>query len=186
MIKKILCFNLILSFFFSITFAEIKKNIINNIDTIESLNFNFTQSTNVSEEFGESLLLFPEKLKCNYEDESLKELIINGKTLAITKKKYNKTYYYPISKSPFFKILNKKELKNIINLSDVELINNIIHLKYYDTENQKIIIFFNEKNFDLLGWQIDDQFNNSTKFLISIFSKNSFINEDTFKIPTFN
>ena len=45
---------------------------------------------------------------------------------------------------------------------------------------------FDKKNFDLLGWQIDDQFNKNTKFSISINSRNNFIDKDTFKIPTFN
>jgi len=186
MIKKIIFFNLIFLLCFSISFSEIKKNIINNLDSIESINFSFIQTTNGNEEFGECLLLFPEKLKCIYDDKALKELIINGKTLAITKKKYNKTYYYPISKSYFLKILNKNELKKIINLSEAKLINNKIHLKYFNTESQKIIIMFDKKNFDLLGWQIDDQFNKNTKFSISINSRNNFIDKDAFKIPTFN
>ena len=57
---------------------------------------------------------FIKKLKCNYFDDKEKELVINNKRLAITQKRYNKTYHYPISKSPFLNILYKDKLLEIV------------------------------------------------------------------------
>ncbi len=188
MLKKILYFILLSIFLTQISRAQIKNDIITNLDNIESINFSFVQITNNKQEIGECLLLFPGKLKCNYNDRYPKELIINGKTLTITIKKNEQinTYYYPISKSPFIKILDKSELKKIINSGEAEYINSNIRLKYIDNKNQTIFLLFDKNSFDLLGWLINDQFNNEIKFLININSKNDVIEEDTFKHPKFN
>ena len=83
--------------------ANQKDQIINQLNNLDSLEFTFDQFVNEKLEKGSCLLKFPGKLKCQYFDNKQKELVINNKRLAITQKKYNKTYYYPISKSPFFK-----------------------------------------------------------------------------------
>jgi outer membrane lipoprotein-sorting protein len=188
MLNKILYFILLSIFLTQVTHAQIKNDIVTNLDNTESINFSFVQSTNNKQEIGECLLLFPGKLKCSYNDRYPKELIINGKTLTITIKKNKKinTYYYPISKSPFLKILDKSELKKIINSSEIEYINSKISLKYVDSKNQTIFLLFDRNSFDLLGWLINDQFNNEIKFLININSKNNIIEKDTFKHPKFN
>ena len=59
-------------------------------------------------EKGNCLLKFSGKLKCEYFDNKEKEIVINNKKLAITQKRYNKTYRYPIAKSPFLNILYKE------------------------------------------------------------------------------
>ena len=188
MLKKILYFILLSILLTQVSRAQIKNDIITNLDNIESINFSFVQSTNNKQEIGECLLLFPGKLKCSYNDRYPKELIINGKTLTITIKKNKKTntYYYPISKSPFLKILDKSELKKIINSSEIEYINSKINLKYINSTNQEILLLFDKNSFDLLGWLINDQFDNEIKFLIKINSKNDVIKKDTFKHPKFN
>ena len=81
-------------------------------------------------EKGSCLLEFPGKLKCDYFDDKEKELIINKKRLAITQKRYNKTYYYPISKSPFLNILYKDKLLEIVQSGKLELSDQIIKLNY--------------------------------------------------------
>ena len=82
-------------------FSDEKENIIFQINTINSLEFTFQQEINDKLEEGECLLKFPGKLKCNYYDNKQKEIIINNGNLAITQKRYDKTNFYPISKSPF-------------------------------------------------------------------------------------
>ena len=91
-------------------FAEEKDKIITQLNNLNSLEFTFNQVVNDKTENGSCLLEFPGKLKCDYFDDKKKELIINKKSLAITQKRYNKTYYYPISKSPFLNILYKDKL----------------------------------------------------------------------------
>ena len=86
------------------------------------------------------------------------KLIINKKRLAITQKRYNKTYYYPISKSPFLNILYKEKLLEIIQSGELELSDKTIKLIYVG--GNEITVFFDRKTLDLKGWQIIDQYNN--------------------------
>ena len=78
--------------------ANEKNLIVSQLNNLNSLEFTFDQIINDKTEKGNCFLEFPGKLKCNYFDDKKKELIINNKRLAITQKRYNKTYYYPISK----------------------------------------------------------------------------------------
>ena len=115
-----------------------------------------------------------------------KELIINNNRLAITQKRYNKTSYYSISKSPFKKILDKKELIKIINLGKIEIVDKKIYLTYVDEISQEILITFNKNSFNLLGWAFNDQFNNYVNFSINILQKNIVLEEEDFDIPKLN
>jgi len=104
--------------------------------------------------------------------------------MAITQKRYNKTYYYPMSKSPFLNILYKDKLLEIVKMGDLVLTDNIIKLIYLG-EN-RITIFFDRKTLDLKGWEIIDQYNNNIKFFLNIVSKNDIYKKETFKIPNIN
>jgi outer membrane lipoprotein-sorting protein len=86
-------------------YASEKEKIVNQLKNLNSLEFTFDQVINDKTEKGSCLLKFPGKLKCDYFDDKKKELIINNKRLAITQKRYNKTYYYPITKYTILKIL---------------------------------------------------------------------------------
>ena len=63
--------------------ADEKKQIIKELNNIESLEFNFIQSINNETEKGRCLLKFPGKLKCYYSDKKEKEIVINNKKLAV-------------------------------------------------------------------------------------------------------
>jgi|TARA_B110000438_G_scaffold261559_1_gene272338 outer membrane lipoprotein-sorting protein len=162
--------------------ANEKLNIINKLSKINSIEFNFRQINNKSEETGKCLLLFPARLNCDYNDEKRKQLIINKKSLAITQRKYNKTYYYPISKSHFVDILNKEKLVNLINQSVINIVDEQINL----INTNGIIILFNKSNYNLMGWEIKDKFNNKVSFLIDIISTNIDIDKKLFQIPKLN
>ena len=164
--------------------ANEKSQILNQIKNLNSLEFTFNQLTNEKTEKGSCLLEFPGKLKCEYFDDKQKELIINNKKLAITQKRYNKTYHYPISKSPFLNILYKNELLEIIKSGKLEFEDQLIKLVYLN--GSKITIFFNKKNLDLRGWKIVDQYNNNINFTLDIVAKNDTFKKDTFKIPEIN
>ena len=164
--------------------ANEKSRIIAQLNNLNSLEFTFDQLVNAKIEKGSCLLKFPGKLKCNYFDDKKKELVINNRKLAITQKRYNKTYYYPISKSPFLNILYKDKLLEIVRSGELELIGQMIKLVYLG--DNEITVFFDKKTFDIKGWQIIDQYNNSINFSLKIVAKNDIFKKETFKIPKIN
>ena len=164
--------------------ASEKKQIVNQLNNLNSLEFTFDQIINNKTEKGSCLLEFPGKLKCYYFDDKKKELIINKKRLAITQKRYNKTYYYPISKSPFLNILYKDKLLEIVQSGKLELSDQIIKLIYLGGD--EITIFFDRKTLDLKGWRIIDQYNNNINFSLDIVAKNGVFKKGTFKLPEMN
>ena len=182
-VRKFLLILLFTSFSFSLS-ANQKNQIITQLNNLNSLEFTFKQLVNEKLEEGSCLLEFPGKLKCEYFDSKQKELIINDKRLAITQKKYNKTYYYPISKSPFLNILYKDKLLEIVKSGKLELGEQLIKL-IYSSENE-ITVFFDIKTLNLKGWKIVDQYNNNINFSLNIVSKNDTYKKDTFKIPKIN
>ena len=175
---KIFIFSILLSVNLS---AVEKDQIVAQLNNLNSLEFTFDQIINDKNEKGSCLLEFPGKLKCDYFDDKKKELIINKKRLAITQRRYNKTYYYSISKSPFLNILYKDKLLEIVRSGKIELTDQIIKLIYLG--NNKITVFFDKKTLDLKGWQIIDQYNNNIIFSLKIVAKNDIFKKGTFKIP---
>ena len=182
-VRKFFLILLFTSFSFSLS-ANQKDQILTQLNNLNSLEFTFTQLVNEKLEEGSCLLEFPGKLKCEYFDNKQKELIINDKRLAITQKKYNKTYHYPISKSPFLNILYKDKLLEIVKSGKLELTEQVIKLIYL-SENE-IIVLFDRKTLDLKGWEIIDQYNNNINFSLNIVSKNDAYKKGTFKIPNIN
>jgi len=183
--KKIIFIFIFSSFFFQILFAD-KIKIIDNLNKTKSIKFNFTQRINNYDEKGQCIILFPGQLKCDYDDKNKKQVIIKNKKLVIIQSRYKKKYYYPISKSPFLKILSKESLKEIISLSSISTRNNIIYMKYSGANDQNITVLFDNKKYNLLGWITKDQFNNDVSFIIDIKSINVDIKKDFFKIPEFD
>ena len=182
-VRKFFLILLFSSFSFSLS-ANQKNQIINQLNNLNSLEFTFNQLVNEKLEKGSCLLEFPGKLKCEYFDNKQKELVINNKRLAITQKKYNKTYHYPISKSPFLNILYKDKLLEIVKSGKLELTEQLIKLIYL-SENE-IIVLFDRKTLDLKGWEIIDQYNNNINFSLNIISKNDAYKKSIFKIPDIN
>jgi len=165
-------------------FANEKDQIISKLESINSLEFTFDQLINRKSEKGSCLLEFPGKLKCNYFDDKKKELVINNKRLAITQKRYNKTYHYPVSKSPFLNILYKDKLVEIVKNGELKLSEQFVELIYF--KDEAITVLFDKKTLDLKGWKIIDQYNNKINFSLNIISKNSNFEKSTFKIPEIN
>ena len=165
-------------------FADEKNQIINQLNNLNSLEFTFDQLVNEKSETGSCLLEFPGKLKCDYFDDKHKELVINNKRLAITQKRYNKTYRYPISKSPFLNILYKDKLLEIVKSGDLKISDQMIKLIYIS--DHKITVLFDKKTLNLKGWQIIDQYNNNINFSLNIVAKNDVYRQGTFKIPEIN
>ena len=177
---KFFLVSLFLLFSFNLS-ADEKAKIVSQLKSLNSLEFAFNQTINDKTEQGSCLLEFPGKLKCEYFDDKNKVLVINKKRLAITQKRYDKTYYYPISKSPFLNILYKEKLLEIVKAGEIEKENQIIKLTYLD-ENE-INVLFDRKTLDLKGWKIVDQYNNNINFSLNIISKNDIYQKGTFTIP---
>ena len=165
-------------------FANEKSQIIIQLNNLNSLEFTFDQLINEKTEKGSCLLKFPGRLKCNYSDDKKKELVINNRRLAMTQKRYNKTYHYPISKSPFLNILYKDKLLEIVQSGELEITDQAIKLIYLG--DNEITVFFDRKTLDLKGWKIVDQYNNKINFSLNIINKNSLYKRGAFKIPTTN
>jgi outer membrane lipoprotein-sorting protein len=165
--------------------ANEKQLIINQLLKIKNFTFNFEQIKEGKKETGDCFLVFDNKLKCKYIGEKQKEIIINKKTLVVMHKKYDKIYFYPISNSPFAKLLSKKSLVRLVRESKLELKDNIT-LVYLDKNKKKITVFFKKDNHELIGWQIKDEFQNKIAFLLQIQSVNTQIEDDLFKIPSIN
>jgi outer membrane lipoprotein-sorting protein len=164
--------------------ADEKDQIVTQLNNLNSLEFTFDQIINDKTEKGSCLLEFPGKLKCDYFDDKKKRLIINNKKLAITQKRYNKTYHYPLANSPFLNILYKSKLLEIVESGKIEQSKDIIKLIYLG-ENE-MTVFFDKKTLDLKGWQILDQYNNNINFSLKIVTKNDVFKKGTFKIPEIN
>lgn len=165
--------------------ANDKMQIINNFNSIETLIFNFEQISQEKTERGKCYLKRPHFLKCLYNDEKGKELIINRKNLVVYHKKYNRKYYYPASKSYFLNILNKNKFKNLILDSRIFSKNNfeIVNL---NNKKGNILFYFDKNKFDLLGWEISDINENKTIFKIENLTKNQKIENKLFFIPETN
>ena len=165
-------------------YANEKEQIISQLNNLNSLEFTFDQIINEKTEKGSCLLQFPGKLKCNYFDDKEKELVINNKSLAITQKRYNKTYHYPIAKSPFLNILYKDKLLEVVQSGKLELTEQLIKLIYLS--DNEITVFFDRNSLDLKGWLIIDQYNNKINFNLNIIAKNDIFEKNTFKVPEIN
>jgi len=181
--RKFFLVLLFVSFSFNL-FANEKDKILHQLHNLNSLEFTFDQLINEKMEKGSCLLEFPGKLKCDYFDNKQKELVINNRRLAITQKRYNKTYHYPISKSPFLNILYKDKLLEIVKSGKLELSDKAIKLIYSDED--EIAVFFDKKTLDLKGWKIIDQYNNNINFSLKVIAKNNVYKKETFKIPKIN
>ena len=167
--------------------ASTKLEIVNNLNNIETLKFDFIQISYDKKENGICFLKRPHFLKCTYNDnKNQKELIINRNNLIIYHKRYHKTYYYPVSNSYFLEILNKEKFANIILEGDLILNEKILEVRHSGKKKGEIIFFFDKENFDLSGWEIIDLNGNHTNFQIRNLNKNQYLDKKLFSIPEVN
>ena len=168
-------------FFSTKALGSIKDNIIQNLKEIENVRFNFEQNINGKIESGICTIKYPKKIFCEYILNNKKILVSNGKSLVI--KTLNSYYIYPLKRTPLNLILDKNFLiDNIEKLEEEILDNKFVNFKIYQDENE-INLFFNKKNFDLVGWQTRDIYQNLNITHINSLMKNDVINENIFKLP---
>ncbi len=179
-------FTVVILFFFFITDvnADVKNKIIKNLNNTENFDFNFEQNINGKIENGHCTVEYPKKIFCEYSRSNNKILVSNGKSLVI---KTRSSYYrYSLDKTPLNYILDKNFLiKKINSLQERIIDGNLITYKILD-ENTELNIFFDNKTFDLIGWQNKDALQNfNITYLLSI-RKNRVISKNLFKLPLQN
>ena len=181
--KKFLFIYLIF-FLNNIALGTIKESIINNLVNTKNLSFNFEQNINGKIETGKCIIEYPKKIFCKYNSSNGKILVSNGRSFVIkTKSSY---YQYSIKRTPLNYILDKKFLINEIKFLEERVVNNkFINFTILKDENE-INIFFDKNNYDLIGWQTLDIYQNLSITYLSSVKKNELLKKNIFKLPSAN
>ena len=174
----------ILFVFTSISNAEIKDKIVQNLKNTQNLDFKFEQNINGKIENGNCTIEYPKKIFCEYARSNNKILVSNGKSLVI---KTRTSYYrYPLEKTALNLILDKNFLINkIYDLEERIVDKNLINFTILDGDNE-INIFFDKQTYDLIGWQNTDIYQNFNITFLSSIRKNRVLSKNLFKIPIQN
>ena len=171
-------------FLASKTSANIKENIVLNLKNIENVNFDFEQNINGKIENGNCTVQYPKKMFCKYNLGNQKILVSDGKLLII---KTTASYYkYSLEKTPLNYLLDKEFLIKKINESNTRILQKkFINFKFTENENE-INVFFDIKNFSLLGWQTLDIYQNLSITYLSSISVNKNLKRNLFNLPDRN
>jgi len=174
-------------FFILITFntsASLKENIILKFRTIDNINFNFQQNVNGKIENGNCTIKYPKKIFCEYDLGNQKILVSDGNFLVI---KTSASYYrYPLNKTPLNYLLDKEFLiKKINNLNERIVQDELVNFNFIEEESE-INIFFNSKNYNLIGWQTLDIYQNLSITYLNSISINRKLKKNLFILPERN
>ena len=182
--KKILITILLINFT-NLAQGSIKENIINKLKKIDNLSFVFEQNINGKTENGNCIIEYPKKIFCKYKKFNDKILVSNGKSLVI-KTKSGSYYRYSIKRTPLNYILDKNFLINEIqNLEGRMIDNKFINFKIL-IEGNEINIFFDSNNYNLIGWQTLDIYQNLSITYIDSLKSNQILEKNFFKLPALN
>ena len=164
--------------------ASIKKDIIQNLESIENISFNFEQNITGKIENGVCTIKYPKKIFCKYNSMKKKILVSNGKSLVI---KTEKSYHiYPLHKTPLSYILDKDFLINKIKKLKGRIIDDkFINYNFIENDSE-INIFFSKKHNYLVGWQLLDIYQNLSITFISILNINQKLDKSIFYLPSQN
>ena len=176
-------FILIFFILVSNTKASDKDKIIEKLQNTENLNFKFEQNINGKIENGNCTIQYPKKIYCKYQKNN-KILVSNGKSLVI--KTRTSFYRYPLKKTPLNLILDKNFLiKKIYNLKEKKLDKTHINFSIVENDNE-INIFFDDKTFNLIGWQTKDIYQNVNVTYLSSIQLNQQVDKKLFQLPAQN
>ena len=182
MLRYFLIFFLLI--YTSISNAEIKDKIVQNLKDTKNLDFKFEQNVNGKIENGNCTIEYQKKIFCEYARSNNKILVSNGKSLVI---KTRTSYYrYPLKKTALNLILDKNFLINkIYDLKERIVDNSLINFTIKEGDNE-INIFFDKQTYDLVGWQNTDIYQNFNITFLSSVRKNRILSKNLFKIPSQN
>ena len=181
--KQLICAVLtVLLFFCNQLNASEKNKMIENLKKINSLQFNFTQLSSNGQENGSCILIYPKKMRCIYDGQK-KEIIINDDYLYLINKEENKNYNYSIKDTPLGVVLDKENLiEKLSNIEKFNISNNFIIATVDINSTESIDIYFEPKNFTILGWGIKNYDKSTLEFMMKNIIAN--VNSDEkFKIP---
>ena len=163
--------------------ASNKDKIIEYLQNTENLNFDFEQNINGKIENGNCTIEYPKKIYCKYKKNN-KILVSNGKSLVV--RTITSYYKYPLNKTPLNLILDKNFLiKKIYNLKEKILDKNYINFVIKENDHE-INVFFDDKTFNLIGWQTVDIYQNINVTYLSSILINQQIKTNLFKLPAQN
>ncbi len=181
---KKLFFIIIFIFLISDVSASIKESIIYKFKNIKNISFDFEQNINGKIESGNCTIEYPKKIYCKYNLGNQKILVSNGNSLVI--KTTSSYYLYPLEKTPLNSILNKDFLLNKIkNLKGRNIGDNYINYKFVENDNE-INLFFDNKTFNLIGWQTVDIYQNISITYLSSIKRNQKLEKKLFTLPKQN
>jgi len=179
---KVLIIFFILNFYNPV-FSSIKEKIISQMQITNNLSFNFIQTIDNKNENGKCVIEYPKKIWCIYDNSNKKIIVSNGKSLVIKTSNKGSYYFYPLSKTPLVFLLDKKYLISKMNTLEPREINNkYLNFKIVENNNE-INIFFDKKNLNLIGWQIEDIYQNLSVTFISSIKINQEIDNKIFILP---
>ena len=175
---------LLVIFLASKTSANVKENIVLNLKNIKNVNFNFEQNINGKIENGNCTIQYPKQIFCKYNLGNQKILVSDGKSLII---KTTSSYYkYSLNKTPLNYLLDKEFLIKKINESETRIVQEkFINFKFTENENE-INVFFDINNFNLIGWQTLDIYQNLSITYLSSISVNKNLKRNLFDLPDRN
>ena len=163
--------------------ADNRNKIIKNLNNTSNISFEFEQNINGKIEYGNCTIEYPKKIYCLYENND-KVLVSNGKSLVI--KTLSSYYMYPLEKTPLNLILDKKFLlKKIKKANEFFIDEKLVSFKFTENDNQ-INIFFNKDNYNLIGWQTIDIYQNLSMTYLSSLVINQKIKSKLFNLPNPN
>ena len=181
--KKLICAVLtVLLFLCNQSNASEKIKIIENLRKINSLQFNFTQLSSDGQENGSCILIYPKKMRCIYDDQK-KEIIVNDDYLYLINKEENKNYNYSIKDTPLGVMLDKESLiEKLSNIEKFNITNNFIITTVEISSAESVDIYFEPKNFTILGWRVKNYDKSTLEFMMKNIKVN--VNSDEkFQIP---
>ena len=173
-------------FFCTEVFASQKKNIINNLNKIKNITFDFEQTIDEKKEKGNCVIKYPKLINCSYDGAKGKKMISNGNSLVIKITNSDISYIYPLESTPLNYILDKNYIISEIKKLEPKFIENKYIYFTMLNENQKINIFFDSKDFHIIGWQTEDIYQNLVITFISKIKINQKIDDKLFKLPKLN
>ena len=147
---------IIIIFYTNTLYASITGEIIKKLDETNNITFDFEQISNNQNENGKCLLVFPGKLKCVYNNKEGKEILVTNRSLYIIKRKFKRSYRYPIKNSAFNIILDKEKISKNLRMfdqSDIKETSNKYSYEIQSNDGIFVKIFFSKKNKMLKGWE---------------------------------
>ena len=172
---------ILISLIITKSFSSEKDEVKKNLDQIDNLSFDFEQNINGKIEKGNCTIQYPKKIYCKYDLSNKKILVSNGNSLVIKSK--TSYYLYPIESTPLNLILDKEFLLEKISIMEERLIDDKFINYRFSENNNEINIFFNKDDYNLIGWQTIDIYQNLNITYLSSIVKNQKLKKNLFKLP---